>query len=306
MRGGVRPRASGQDVPGCRWAGVPASGGTAELNVNDEGGAGAVRTSASWTGRRLAAALIAASLSVASGAESTGDFYIRGGLGLERPTDTVFTDRDCASTTPAALYGCGVGGDGAPYRSRGGFATAPALEAGVGYVAGSAARFEFLVEYRPSLAFEGRANFLAPDRRQSVAADLSTISAMLAVYVDLPGLGLPRIGPFAPFAGAGAGVVRTRIGETRMMFPRTTTIVPGARGTDFAWMATAGVATALNERTTLDLAWRYTDLGTVRTGRGEGRVVWRDGSREPLPRDLAATRAKLESHGLRLSLRYAF
>ena len=70
-------------------------------------------------------------------------------------------------------------------------------------------------------------------------------------------------------------------------------------------MVTAGVATALNERTTLDLAWRYTDLGAVHTGRDEGRVVWRDGSREPLPLDLAATRAKLRSHGLRLSLRYA-
>ena len=218
----------------------------------------------------------------------------------------MFTDRDCASTAPAALYGCGRGSDGAPYRSRGGFGTTPALEAGLGYVAGPAARLEVLVEYRPNHAFHGRANFLAPDRRQAVTADLSSVSVVLAGYVDLPGLGLPRLGPFDPFVGAGAGVVRTRIGKTHMMFPRTTTIVPGVRRTDFAWMVTAGVATALNERTTLDLAWRYTDLGTVHTGRGEGRVVWRDGSREPLPLDLAATRAKLRSHGLRLSLRHAF
>ena len=275
-------------------------------NVADEGDVGTARTAAAWTGRRLAAALIAAALSAPSGAESAGDFYIRGGVGLERPADTVFTDRDCASTAPAALYGCGRGGDGAPLRTRGGFGATPALEAGLGYVAAPAARLELLVEYRPNLAFEGRANFLAPDRRQTVTADLSSVTAMLAGYVDLPGLGLPRLGPFAPFVGAGAGVVRTSIDATHMTFPRTTTIVPGARRTDFAWMVTAGVAAALNERTTLDLAWRYTDLGEVHTGRGEGRVVWRDGSREPLPLDLAATRAKLESHGLRLSLRYAF
>ena len=134
----------------------------------------------------------------------------------------------------------------------------------------------------------------------------ASVAAMLAGFVDLPALGVPRIGPFAPFVGAGAGVVRTRIGETRMTFPRTTTIVPGARRTDFAWMATAGVAAALNKRTTLELAWRYTDLGTVRTGRGDGRVVWRDGSRDPLPLELAATRAELRSHGLRLSLRHTF
>ena len=30
-------------------------------------------------------------------------------------------------------------------------------------------------------------------------------------------------------------------------------------------MVTAGVAAALGERVTLDLAWRYTDLGAVQT-----------------------------------------
>ena len=277
------------------------------MNANDEKVAGWVRTAATRTGRRrLAAALIAAGVSVLSGAALAGDFYLRGGIGLDRAADTTFADLDCSSTSPAALYGCGQGPDGAPYRSRGGFGTAPVLEAGLGYVAGPAARLEVLVEYRPRLAFEGRTNFLAPERRQTVTADLSAVSAMLAGFLDLPGLGLPRLGSFDPFVGAGAGIARTSIGETRMMFPRTTTIVPGARRTGFAWMLTAGIATALSERTTLDLAWRYTDLDAVHTGRGEGRVVWRDGSREPLVLDLAATRARLRSHGLRLSLRYAF
>ena len=68
-------------------------------------------------------------------------------------------------------------------------------------------------------------------------------------------------------------------------------------------MVTAGAAVALGERVTVDLAWRYTDLGAVHTGRGAGRVIWRDGSREPLPLD---SRARLAGHGLRLSLRYGF
>ena len=131
---------------------------------------------------------------------------------------------------------------------------------------------EVLVEYRPRLAFEGRANFLEPGRRQSVAAELSSLSGMLAGYVDLPGLGLQKISPFGPFVGAGVGAVRTRIGEMLMTFPRTATVVPGAGWTGLAWMLTAGVAVALGERATLDLASRYTDLGEVRTGRGAGRV----------------------------------
>ena len=71
-------------------------------------------------------------------------------------------------------------------------------------------------------------------------------------------------------------------------------------------MLTAGVATSLGDNTMLKLAWRYTDLGAVETGEGRGRVVWRDRSRDPLPLDLAPTRAQLRSHGLRLSLRYGF
>ena len=270
-------------------------------------GAGPARISAVWTKwRRLAAAAIVAGAAMHGVDAGAGDVYLRAGMGLDRPSETVFADRDCSSASPAALYGCGRGGDGERLRSVGDFGTVHALELGLGYTAASGLRLELLAEYRPNLAFEGRANFLDPGRQQSVAADLSSLSAMLAAYVDLPELGLPKLGPLAPFLGAGVGAARTRIGETRMTFPRTTTVVPGTSRTDFAWMLTAGVAVALNERMTLDLAWRYTDIGEVHTGQGAGRVVWRDGSREPLPLDIAATRARLTSQGLRLSLRYAF
>ena len=61
---------------------------------------------------------------------------------------------------------------------------------------------------------------------------------------------------------------------------------------------------AVGERAILDLAWRYTDLGEVRTDRASSRVVWREGSREPRPLDLAPTETRLKGHGVRLSLRY--
>ena len=254
---------------------------------------------------RLTALAVATCVWLASGAAAAGDYYLRGGIGLDWPGDTVFTDVDCSSIAPAALYGCGTGDDGAPYRSVGDFGTVPAVELGLGYAAGPA-RFELLVEYRPQFSFKGRANFLAPGTREDVKANLSSVSGMLAGFVDLAGLGLPKPGPFAPFVGAGVGVVHTRIGKTTMTFPATTTTVPGGSRTGLAWMVTAGLAVAVSERAILDLAWRYTDLGKVRTDRGPGRVVWRDGSREPRPLDLAQTEARLRGHGVRLSLRYGF
>ena len=253
-----------------------------------------------------AVALLAFSGCVAAGSAVAGDYYLRAGVGFDRPAETIFADRDCSSVSPDALYGCGTGGDGAPVRSVGNFGTTPALELGLGLAGGRFLRFEVLVEYRPQFTFKGRANFLAPDRRQDVSAKLSSVSGMLAGFVDLAALGLPKPGPFAPFIGAGVGAVHTRIGKTNMTFPATTTTVPGGSRAGLAWMATAGVAVALGERVTLDLAWRYSDLGEIRTPRGPGRVVWRDGSREPLPLDLAPTKARLKGHGVRLSLRYGF
>ncbi len=81
---------------------------------------------------RLAAFAVVAGLLLESGAAVAGDYYLRGGLGVDWPGNTAFTDVDCASTAPAALYGCGTGDDGAPYRSVGNFGTVPAIELGLG------------------------------------------------------------------------------------------------------------------------------------------------------------------------------
>ena len=147
---------------------------------------------------RLAAIAVAAVMCLVSSAAVAGDYYLRGGIGLDRPGKANFTDVDCSTTAPAALYGCGTGGDGARLRSAGDFGTVPTVELGLGYAKG-AARFELLVEYRTRFEFEGRANFLAPGQRESVSAKLSSVSGMLAVFADLAALGAPKAGPFAPF-----------------------------------------------------------------------------------------------------------
>ncbi len=256
-----------------------------------------------------AAALACATLAGPGGAGAAGlaeGLYARAGIGLDLAGDATFADADCASTAPAALYGCGAGPDGRSRASRGEFGRAGALELGLGAAVAPGARIELLLEYRPDAAFAGRANFLAAGRRQEVSAGASSLAGMAAAWLDLGALGAPSLGPFAPFVGAGMGAARVETGETRMDFPATWTIAPGASRTNFAWMATAGVSAPLGGGATLDLAWRYTDYGTAETGRGAGRVVWRDGSRDPLPLDLAPTRARMAAHGVRLSVRYGF
>ena len=228
-----------------------------------------------------------------------GDFYLRGGAFLEWPTGARFEDKNCSSSTPAALYGCGEGVDGATLGATGDFSRTAGFELGAGYVAAQRVRIEAGIQYRPKFSFDGRANFVQTTGRQDVSADLSSLSAQLIAYADLPGRG-----PLSPFIGCGGGLSRNSIDETRMAFARTTTVVPGASRVGFAFLLTAGVAVRIRGKTTVDIGWRYTDSGAVETGRARGRIVWRDGSRDPLELDLAETTANLTSHGLRVSLRY--
>ena len=145
-----------------------------------------------------------------------------------------------------------------------------------------AVRLEALLTYRQRFMFDGHANFLAPDREQSVSVDLSSLSGILAAYVDLPGLGVPTLGPLSPFVGGGLGAARVASGETRMTFPKTRTVVPGTSRTGLTWRLMAGLGMSWGERATLDLAWRYTDAGVIETGADPGRVEWLDGSRDPV------------------------
>lgn len=255
---------------------------------------------------RLTLLVAAAGWLHAGSAARANDFYLRVGGGLEESEETRFKDKSCSSTSPAALYGCGTGNDGAPLSALGDFGTMAGVELGIGRVVAPALRLEAVLQHRPSFSFKGRANFVQTSAGQSVSANLSSLSGMIAAYVDLPRVGLRSLGPFSPFIGGGAGVSRIRIGETRMEFPRTATIVPGGRTVGFARMLAAGVGVSLTEAVTVDLAYRYTNSGAAETGRARGRIVWHDESRGPLELDLAETRAPLSGQGFWISLRYRF
>ena len=227
-------------------------------------------------------------------------FYLRAGATLDLSAASRFGDGNCLSKSPAALYGCGTGGDGIARGTRGDFGMAGGVEFGIGFVATPGLRLETSIAYRPRFVFEGTANFLQTDALQSVSANLWSASAMAAVYRDLTALG-----PFRVFAGTGAGLHFIDIGESLMTFPRTQTIVPDGQRVDFAVMLAAGVSTSLADKITLDLAWRYVNWGTVETGSAAGQVIWKDGSRESVELDLAETWAMRKGQGFRVSLRYA-
>ena len=134
----------------------------------------------------------------ASGAATLDGFYLRAGFVADGSKPTRFKDEDCSSTSPRALYGCGDGVDGAPLSSLGDFGTKAGIDLGLGYIAAPALRLEAVLQHRPRFSFDGRANFRQTTDKQEVSAKLSTVTGMLAAYVDLPALGLPRVGALEP------------------------------------------------------------------------------------------------------------
>ena len=238
---------------------------------------------------------------VASEAGAQG--CVRVGIGAAVAAETKFVDVNCESASPAALYGCGHGDDGAPLRTVGEFGATGVLELGAGYALGPATHVELALEYRLAAPFAGRANFLAPEREQSVTAERLSSSAMIAVQREWPMAPVRGFSGFHPFAGVGIGRARHCVGELRMSFPATETFVPGGAVSARTFAVTAGITRRLGEGTALELAWRYTEQGDIETGEGRGRVQWRDGSRT-ISLDLASTRARARQNAFRLSIRH--
>ena len=252
----------------------------------------------------LAVAVLAAAIvPVSAGA---GEYYLRTGLGFDKPNDAEFRDVDHLSA--GGLYGCcAPPGSGIGRRSLGGYGSLAALELGVGYDSGSLARYEFLVDYRPNLTFSGVPNYSRPPGAvQFTDVTLSSVSAMVAAFIDLDRIRFSNAGPYRPFIGAGIGAVRNTVRSKIITWPPLMTIVPGGSHVDKAWMVTTGLSVALDDRATFEFAWRYTDLGEVRTGTGEGRVVRLNGTGDPSPLNLLPTWARLRGHGIRLSMRHSF
>jgi opacity protein-like surface antigen len=224
--------------------------------------------------------------------------YISLGAGFLRSNTATLRDRDCGSTEPPALFGCGTGNDRRPFAARGDFGDTPLFRIAAG-VQSSRTRVELELATRPSLDFDANANFTGVASPQPVRASGSSRSALVIAAIDL---GTTRV---RPFVAAGAGVARNEIGSVRFTFPSiapdaTTTIRGGAQNS-FAWTASAGATLALTQSLNVDVSFRYDDLGVVRTDAGAATIVR---PTRTLTLDIAGTEARLRAGGIAIGVRW--
>jgi opacity protein-like surface antigen len=254
-----------------------------------------------WASRasKLAAALLAAQLSgVVWGQEQVG-VYARSN-GLDRNPELSLRDEICLNSTSSNANSavCATSGDAARI--------SPVLnelnDAALGYRISPHWRVEAMMSYRVGLDLSGTPGTVNVAGDQGVAARGNTLSSFAVGYYDLP-----LIGRVQPFLGAGFGTSLNRAGGLQFMLPgmnaRAAPITQSGRGSDLAYLITAGAAVSLRDGLTLDLTYRYSDLGEMR----------RDGRSAPAIRgpiknqlDIGGTKASLEAHGITVNLRFDF
>ena len=228
--------------------------------------------------------------------------YLRLGAGVQWPETSALKDQRCSSTSPPALVGCGSGDDGRSLGAYGGFDQAPVVDAAIGYRWTSWLRTEALLHWSPQLNVSAQSNFLGAGSNQPVSASGNGLAGFGVLYVDGPSLATVR-----PFIGAGLGAARTSLSDVTYRFPAISsdavTVTSGGRSTSFAYLLTAGVSIPVSERLDLDLAYRWTDLGTVKTNAGSAKLV-RPAGRSKLA--IAGTEIDLQTQAAVASLRFRF
>jgi len=167
--------------------------------------------------------------------------------------------------------------------------------AGLGYRYNSFLRVDLTLDHRFNARFSASgANIAGPATAYRDRADFSATTGLVNAYLDLG-----TWGGVTPYIGGGVGLSNKRFSNYAIetcaqpcgAFARAGTL-PGKSRNDFAWALMAGLAIDAGGGATVDLGYRYLNLGEARTGADAvlGRVNVR----------------KIESHEFRIGLRWEF
>lgn len=227
--------------------------------------------------------------------------YMRSSLGYEKSNDTNFRDNHRNATTPPAL--------GRTLGAYGDLGESTAFELSLGKTIHSLFRIEAVVARRNGFEFSGNANFAGAGSDQPTTATFNQYTAMAFGYVDLSLLLGLTPGKIEPYLGAGLGVARNELGSVRFSFPDLATqpassITQSGSDTQFAMAATAGLGLPLTNSITVDIAWRYSDYGQIKTDSGTMEV--QRGTNPPSFIAINSISAPLRTHAIYTGFRLIF
>jgi opacity protein-like surface antigen len=260
----------------------------------------------SFTGGFICVAVIAICLiGFVDAASAAGKWYVRASAGAVWGEDADFTDRDCASSTPPALFGCGEGSDGRALGAYGDFGEYLVTELAAGAHVTPWLRIEVAAHYRPNMVYSGTANFLNVAGPQPVSTKARSIGLMVCGFLEIERFLKLSGTRWHPYIGGGLGFSKNRLERVNYRFPEasvhTHSITPSGRRLDKALMASCGLGVDLTEQWGLDFSLRYEDLGAVETEQGP---MYMDHISQDI--EIAETTADIRGWGLVMGVRYYF
>lgn len=144
------------------------------------------------------------------------------------------------------------------------FSAAPFFGIGIGYQHSDHLRFDLTGEYRGGADFHGLDVVEDPDPYDDVYTGIKKEWTFLAnAYWDLG-----NVKGFKPFVGVGAGFSYNTISNFTDVSVTNDSVAYGASASklNFAWALYAGLGYQVNDRLTIEAAYRYIDLGNAASG----------------------------------------
>ena len=239
--------------------------------------------------------------------------YVSVGIAGAFPGSARFSDGEDAGH--ANLY------DRPDLFTQGGFAGAPQSHAAAGYRVASRLRTQLEVTMGWAHQYRGNANYDRSGAVQPSSAEFHGWQLLAIGFYDLPAWRLGGSLRVEPYLGGGAGVTGYRLDDFQQEFPEPEnpdgglrrgpsgevpyTRLPAGSGRTRTAMFAAGVALPITGRVRLDVGYRYTDAGAVRTDPGNILVVryGRDGGRREIGVPVNETAADFRLHTLLATLR---
>ena len=158
-------------------------------------------------------------------------------------------------------------------------------------------RGELMFDYRTGYEIDTVEDRFLPGLAAS--ADVDSYSLFLNAYFDVLSFDLSGV-ELTPYLGGGVGLAINDLDDTRFDEPGFSAIdLEGGTTTQFAWNAAAGLGIGVSESFTIDLGYRYVDLGRFESGRQARQGSSVDRFQQKVEGDLTA-------HEVLVALRYSF
>ena len=239
--------------------------------------------------------------------------YVSVGIAGAVPGSARFSDGEDAGH--ANLY------DRPDLFTQGNFAAAPQSLVAAGYRVASRLRTQLELTMGWAHQYRGNANYDRSGALQPSSAEFRGWQLLAIGFYDLPAWRLGGTLRVEPYLGGGAGLTGYRLDDFQQEFPEPEnpdgglrrgpsgevpyTRLPPGRGRTLTAMLAAGVALPITGRVRVDVGYRYTDAGAVRTHPGNILVVryGRDGGRRAIGVPINETTADFRMHTLLATLR---